>query len=64
MVAARRQNTSASLDVDPALNWHICVHTGGGRGYCPFLTGLTGCERRPLYSLGENALLDVLFFRT
>lgn len=38
-MAARGQNTSASLNVDPALHWHICVHTGGGRGYCPSLTG-------------------------
>lgn len=29
MMAAKGQSTSASIIIDVALDWHICVHTVG-----------------------------------
>lgn len=68
MMAARGQNTSASLDVETrALCWHVCVHTGGGRGYCPSLTGLLavtggGGARRTAWEKQATGCASFFFF--
>ncbi len=63
-MAARGQNTSASLDVDPALHWHICVHTDGGKGYCPSLTGWLAVRGRevPTVQPGKKQATGCAFF--